>query len=326
MALGTADKGSRVNLANGRRASLVIGTRGSQLALWQAEWIQARLREIAPSVSIRLERIRTSGDKILDVPLAKIGGKGLFVKEIEEALSRGDIDLAVHSMKDVPSVLPAGLAIVCVPAREDARDALLTRDHVLFGDLPAGAKVGTSSLRRQAQLLAHRPDLNIVMLRGNVNTRLRKLQEGEYDAIVLAAAGLTRLGWAEHVTEYLPAALSLPAVGQGALGIESRVDDIFVRELLDPINDSKTSIAISTERAFLDRLEGGCQVPIAGHAVLDNHTVRFEGLVASVDGTQVIRDGIEGPVEQAAPLGTALADRILNAGGRRILDQIYGRA
>ena len=315
-----------MSLTNGRRASLVIGTRGSQLALWQAEWVQARLQEIAPSVAIRLERIRTSGDKILDVPLAKIGGKGLFVKEIEEALSGGDIDLAVHSMKDVPSVLPEGLAIVCVPAREDARDALLTRDHVAFRDLPTGARVGTSSLRRQAQLLAHRPDLNVVMLRGNVNTRLRKLQEGEFDAIVLAAAGLTRLGWAEHVTEYLPPALSLPAVGQGALGIESRADDTFVRELLDPINDHRTSVAVSAERAFLDRLEGGCQVPIAGHAVLDDHTVRFEGLVASVDGTRVIRDRIEGPVEQAASLGTALADRILDAGGRRILDQIYGRA
>ena len=314
-----------MSLANGRRASLVIGTRGSQLALWQAEWVQARLREIAPSVAIRLERIRTSGDKILDVPLAKIGGKGLFVKEIEEALSRGDIDLAVHSMKDVPSVLPEGLAIVCIPVREDARDALLTRDRVAFQDLPAGAKVGTSSLRRQAQLLAHRPDLNVVMLRGNVNTRLRKLQEGEFDAIVLAAAGLTRLGWAGHVTEYLPPALSLPAVGQGALGIESRADDAFVRELLDPINDHRTSIAVSAERAFLDRLEGGCQVPIAGHAVIEDRTVQFEGLVARVDGTQVIRDRMEGPVEQAAQLGTALADRILDAGGKEILAQIYGR-
>lgn len=315
-----------MSLTHGRRASLVIGTRGSQLALWQAEWVQTRLQEIAPSVSVRLKRIRTSGDKILDVPLAKIGGKGLFVKEIEEALSRGDIDLAVHSMKDVPSVLPEGLAIACIPAREDARDALLTRDCVAFQDLPAGAKVGTSSLRRQAQLLAHRPDLNVVMLRGNVNTRLRKLQEGEFDAIVLAAAGLTRLGWTRHVTEYLPPALSLPAVGQGALGIESRADDTFVRELLDPINDHLTSIAVSAERAFLDRLEGGCQVPIAGHAVIEDQTVQFEGLVANVDGTQVIRDRIEGPVEQAAPLGTALAERILDAGGKRILDHIYGRA
>jgi len=260
------------------------------------------------------------------VPLAKIGGKGLFVKEIEEALSRGDIDLAVHSMKDVPSALPEGLAIVCVPVREDARDALLTKAHVVFRDLPAGAKVGTSSLRRQAQLLAHRPDLVVVMLRGNVNTRLRKLQEGEFDAIVLAAAGLSRLGWAGHVTEYLPPTLSLPAVGQGALGIESRVNDTFVRELLAPINDPRTSIAVSTERAFLDRLEGGCQVPIAGHACVENHTVRFEGLVASIDGTHVIRDRIEGPVEQAAPLGTTLAERLLDAGGKHILDQIYGRA
>ncbi len=315
-----------MNLTNGRRASLVIGTRGSQLALWQAEWVQARLREIAPSVSVRLERIRTSGDKILDVPLAKIGGKGLFVKEIEEALSRRDIDLAVHSMKDVPSVLPEGLAIVCVPEREDARDALLTRDHVAFRDLPAGAKVGTSSLRRQAQLLAHRQDLNVSMLRGNVNTRLRKLQDGEYDAIVLAAAGLARLGWAEHVTEYLSPSLSLPAVGQGALGIESRADDTFVRALLEPINDAMTSVAVSAERAFLDRLEGGCQVPIAGHAVVENQSVRFEGLVASVDGARVIRDRIEGPVEQAAQLGTSLAERILEAGGKPILDQIYGRA
>ena len=185
--------------------------------------------------------------------------------------------------------------------------------------------MGTSSLRRQSQLLAHRPDLGVVMLRGNVNTRLRKLQEGAYDAIVLAAAGLTRLGWAGQVTEYLPSTLSLPAVGQGALGIESRVDDTFVRELLAPINDHGTSIAVSTERAFLDRLEGGCQVPIAGHAVVENQTVRFEGLVASVDGTRVIRDRIDGPVDQAAPLGTALAERILDSGGKHILDQIYGR-
>ncbi len=259
------------------------------------------------------------------MPLAKIGGKGLFVKEIEEALSRGDIDLAVHSMKDVPSALPEGMAIVCVPPREDARDALLSKDHLAFRDLPWGAKVGTSSLRRQSQLLAHRPDLVVAMLRGNVNTRLRKLQEGAFDAIVLAAAGLSRLGWADHVSEYLPSTLSLPAVGQGALGIESRADDAFVRELLAPLDDSRTSIAVSTERAFLDRLEGGCQVPIAGHAVVENRTVKFEGLVASLDGTRVVRDRIEGPVERAAALGTTLADRLLEAGGAQILDRIYGR-
>ncbi|MDD9819419.1 MAG: hydroxymethylbilane synthase [Nitrospira sp.] len=310
---------------NGRRSSLVIGTRGSQLALWQAEWVRARLQAVAPSVSIRLQTIQTSGDKILDAPLASIGGKGLFVKEIEEALFRGTIDLAVHSMKDVPSVLPEGLAIVCVVAREDARDVLVTRDHLVFHDLPAGATVGTSSLRRQAQLLARRPDLSIVMLRGNVNTRVRKLREGAYTAIVLAAAGLIRLGETHCVTEYLPLEVSLPAIGQGALGMESRADDAFVRELLVPLHDRPTAIAVSAERAFLKRLEGGCQVPIAGHAVVENQTVNLEGLVASLDGRCVIRDQIEGPVEEAHALGTSLANRVLNAGGKQILDVVYGR-
>ncbi len=310
---------------NGRRSSLVIGTRGSQLALWQAEWVRARLQAVAPSMSIRLQTIQTSGDKILDAPLASIGGKGLFVKEIEEALFRGTIDLAVHSMKDVPSVLPEGLAIVCVVAREDARDVLVTRDHLVFQDLPAGATVGTSSLRRQAQLLARRPDLSIVMLRGNVNTRVRKLREGACTAIVLAAAGLIRLGKTHCVTEYLPLTVSLPAIGQGALGMESRADDAFVRELLAPLHDRPTAIAVSAERAFLKRLEGGCQVPIAGHAVVENQTVNLEGLVASLDGRCVIRDQIEGPVEESHALGTSLANRLLNAGGKRILDVVYGR-
>ena len=310
---------------HGRRSSLVIGTRGSQLALWQAEWVKARLLDIAPSMAIRLQKIQTSGDKILDAPLAKLGGKGLFVKEIEEALLRGDIDFAVHSMKDVPSVLPEGLTIVCVLAREDARDALVARDQLVFRDLPAGATVGTSSLRRQAQLLAHRSDLSIVMLRGNVNTRLRKLQEGAFTAIVLAAAGLIRLGWAHCVTEYLPVTVSLPAIGQGALGIESRTDDAFVRELLAPLHHLPTAIEVSAERAFLERLEGGCQVPIAGHAVIENQTVRLEGLVASLDGTRVIRDQMEGPAEEAALLGTSLANRVLGAGGKQILDAVYGR-
>ncbi len=311
--------------ANGRRSSLVIGTRGSQLALWQAEWVKARLQEVAPSMSFRLRKIQTSGDKILDAPLANIGGKGLFVKEIEEALLRGDIDLAVHSMKDVPSALPEGLAIVCIFAREDARDALVARDHLVFRDLPARATVGTSSLRRQAQLLAHRSDLSIVMLRGNVNTRVRKLQEGAFTAIVLAAAGLIRLGWAHYVTEYLPLTVSLPAIGQGALGIESRVDDAFVRELLAPLHDRPTAIAVSAERAFLERLEGGCQVPIAGHAVIENQMVKLEGLVASLDGTCVIRDQMKGPADEAVLLGTSLANRVLGAGGKQILDAVYGR-
>ncbi len=310
---------------HGRRSSLVVGTRGSQLALWQAEWVQARLRALAPSMAIRLQKIQTSGDNILDAPLAKIGGKGLFVKEIEEALFKGDIDLAVHSMKDVPSVLPEGLTITCVPVREDARDALVTRDQLMFRDMPAGATVGTSSLRRQAQLLAHRSDLSIVMLRGNVNTRVRKLQEGAVTAIVLAAAGLIRLGWAHCVTEYLPVTVSLPAIGQGALGIESRADDAFVRELLAPLQDRSTAIAVSAERAFLERLEGGCQAPIAGHAVVENQTVTLEGLVASLDGTRVIRDRVAGPVDEAVVLGTSLANQVLGAGGKQILDEVYGR-
>ena len=310
----------------GSRTSLVIGTRGSQLAIWQAEWVQARLQEVAPNLSIRLERIQTSGDKILDVPLAKIGGKALFVKEIEEALLRKDIDLAVHSMKDVPSVLPEGLAIHCVPQREDPRDALLSRDGQTFQNLPASAKVGTSSLRRQAQFLAQRPDLSIQMLRGNLNTRVRKLHEGQFDAIVLAASGLKRLGWAEQITEYLSTDISLPAVGQGALGIEGRGDDTFIQNLLAPLNDPMSRSTVAAERAFLARLEGGCQVPIAGHATLDGSNLTFQGLVASVDGQHVIRDMVSGSVDEAEALGVALAERILDAGGDTILNDIYGRA
>ena len=289
---------------NGARSSLVIGTRGSQLAMWQAEWVQARLQEIAPHLSIRLERIQTSGDKILDVPLAKIGGKALFVKEIEEALMRKDIDLAVHSMKDVPSVLPEGLAIHCVPKREDPRDALLSR---------------------QSQFLAQRPDFSIHMLRGNLDTRVRKLQEGQFDAIVLAASGLKRLGWIAQITECLSPDISLPAVGQGALGIEGRADDVFIQNLLTPLNDFASRIAVSAERAFLARLEGGCQVPIGGHASIDGQQVTFHGLVASVDGTQIIREDICGAVGEADSLAVTVAERILEAGGDKILHDIYER-
>jgi len=315
-----------VSSENGSRTSLVIGTRGSQLALWQAEWVQARLQAVAPHLSIRLERIQTSGDKILDVPLAKIGGKALFVKEIEEALLRKEIDLAVHSMKDVPSVLPDGLAIHCVPRREDPQDALLSRDGRSFHELPSSAKIGTSSLRRQAQFLAQRPDLSIHLLRGNLDTRVRKLREGQFDAIVLAAAGLKRLGWTDQITECLAMDVSLPAVGQGALGIEGRVDDTFVRDLLAPLNDSISRSTVAAERAFLARLEGGCQVPIAGHATVEGTTLTLQGLVATVDGQHVIRDMVSGSVGEAEALGKALAERILDAGGDKILGDIYGRA
>lgn len=310
------------------RSSLVIGTRGSRLAVWQAEWIQARLHDIAPALTVTLQRIKTSGDKILDVPLAKIGGKGLFVKEIEEALLQGEIDLAVHSMKDVPTVLPDALEILCVPAREDARDALISRGGragLTLDRLPVGARIGTSSLRRQSQLLHHRPDLHIDMLRGNVETRLRKLKHGDYDAIVLAAAGLRRMGWDEEVTEYLSLKVSLPAVGQGALAIEGRRDDEFVRTLLSELDDATAHTAVGAERALLDRLQGGCQVPIAAHATLERDRLSLDGLVASPDGTTLIRDGLEGAGSDARALGIRLAERLLAAGGEVILRDLYGR-
>lgn len=308
------------------RSSLVIGTRGSRLAIWQAEWTQARLHEIAPKLTVTLQRIKTSGDKIIDVPLAKIGGKGLFVKEIEEALLREDIDLAVHSMKDVPTVLPDPLEILCVPPREDVRDALVSRDGLTLDQLPTGARIGTSSLRRQSQLLHYRPDLYIEMLRGNVETRLRKLKEGDYDAIVLAAAGLRRMGWDAEVTEYLCLDVSLPAIGQGALAIEGRRDDQFVRALLSKLNDPTTHAAVTAERALLDRLQGGCQVPIAAHAAIEQNRLSLTGLVSSTDGKTLIRDAIAGRVSDARALGVRLAEQLLTAGGDVILREIYGQA
>ena len=308
------------------RSSLVIGTRGSSLAIWQAEWIQARLHEIAPELTVTLKRIKTSGDKILDVPLAKIGGKGLFVKEIEEALLRGDIDLAVHSMKDVPTVLPDPLEILCVPAREDARDAFISREGLTLDQLPTGAGIGTSSLRRQSQLLHYRPDLHIQMLRGNVETRLRKLKHGDYDGIVLAAAGLRRMVWDREVTEYLSLDVSLPAIGQGALAIEGRRDDHFLRALLSKLDDPTTHTAVTAERALLDRLQGGCQVPIAAHATIEQNRLSLTGLVSSTDGKTLIRDAVAGAVSDAQALGIRLAEQLLAAGGDVILRHIYGRA
>jgi len=309
-----------------RRSSLVIGTRGSRLALWQAEWVKSRLEEIAPDVSVRLERIQTSGDKILDVPLAKIGGKGLFVKEIEEALLKGEIDLAVHSMKDVPSVLPDQLEIVCVPEREDPRDAWVCRAGASFQDLRRGATIGTSSLRRQSQLLHHRPDLEIQMLRGNLDTRLKKLQQGQYDAIVLAAAGLRRLGWSQEISEYLSPDFCLPAIGQGALGLEGRADDTFLKDLVVQLEDGPSRARVDAERAFLTRLEGVCQVPIGGYAVINDRQLLLDGLIASVDGKQYIRETICGDLGDAEQLGVELAERLLASGGKPILQEIYGMA
>ena len=310
----------------GIRSTLIVGTRGSQLALWQAEGVQRQLKAIAPGISVILKRIQTSGDKIQDVPLAKIGGKGLFVKEIEEALLRGEIDLAVHSMKDVPSVLPEGLEIVCVPEREDPRDALIAREGQSLEKLPVGGRVGTSSLRRQAQVLHVRPDLEIAVLRGNVDTRLRKVRENHFDAIILAASGLKRLGWEQEVTEYLSLDVSLPAIGQGSLGLEGRKDDAFVRDLVAQFEHRPTRIAVTAERALLTRLEGGCQVPIAGYATLQGDTLTLDGLVASLDGKRYIRRVLSGSADEAVSLGTRVAEQLLDGGAQPILQEIYGTA
>lgn len=302
-----------------------IGTRGSALALWQAGWVKARLEAHHP-IAVTLVRIKTSGDKLTDVPLAKLGGKGLFVKEIEEALLRGTIDLAVHSTKDLPAILPAGLHLGTVTEREDPRDALASRGRRKLAELPAGARIGTSSLRRAAQLLRHRPNLTIEPLRGNLDTRLRKLDMSGLDAIVVAAAGVKRLGLEDHLAEYLPFSVSLPAIGQGALAIECRVEDHETNRLIACLHHPETGTCITAERAFLHRLQGSCQVPMAGHASFVNGHLRMEGLVLSLDGTQAVRDVVTGPPESAAALGGALAERLLAQGADQLLKELYGQA
>jgi len=277
-------------------------------------------------MAVTLIRIKTTGDKILDVPLAKVGGKGLFVKEIEEAMLANEIDIAVHSMKDVPTFFPDGLHLGAITEREDARDALLSRRHVKFSDLPIGAKIGTSSLRRQAQLMHLRPDFDIQQLRGNVDTRLRKLKEGRYDAIILAAAGVKRLGLAGNVSEYLPTDISVPAIGQGALGIECRVDDRELNDLIAFFNHAESRTCVTGERSLLRRLEGGCQVPIACHGIMQNGKLKLVGLVGSVDGSRIIRDFVEGEPGQAERLGVELAEKLLAQGADVILRDVYGNS
>lgn len=306
------------------RDSLVIATRGSLLALWQAEHIKSRLSALLPGCRITLNVIKTQGDIILDVPLSKVGGKGLFVKEIEEALLDNRADLAVHSIKDVPMQLPEGLTLACVPEREICTDCFLSTKYATVEDLPAQARVGTSSLRRQAQLLEMRPDLQILSLRGNVDTRLRKLHDNEYDAILLASAGLKRLGLTAPHAQSLDAERFLPAVGQGALGIECRENDPELRALLAQLEDSATRVCVEAERGFLAGLEGGCQVPIAGHAIMsDAHTVSLKGLVAEVDGSRVLRAHSHGSADNARTLGLQLAAHMLNEGARDILAKLY---
>jgi len=304
--------------------ALLLGTRGSQLALWQARHIAGRLEAAWPGLTVQPEIIKTTGDKIQDVPLAKLGGKALFVKEIEEALLDGRLDLAVHSMKDVPTELPAGLQILAISQREDPLDVLIARTGIGFRDLPRGARVGTSSLRRQAQLLHHRPDLEIIGLRGNLDTRLRKLATEGLDAIVLAAAGVKRLGLFDRVTEVLPPELSLPAIGQGALGIEVReasveTRDRRIRPIVAVLDHADTHTAVEAERAFLRRLGGGCQVPFAAHAGVTGDRIHLQGLVATPDGRQLIRGERQGPRAAATAVGTALAEDLLARGADRII-------
>jgi hydroxymethylbilane synthase len=306
------------------RKEIRIGTRGSALALWQAEWVKSELEKKHAGMSVTLTKIKTTGDKILDVPLAKVGGKGLFVKEIEEAMLANEIDIAVHSMKDVPTFFPDGLHLACITKREDPRDALFSRSKVVFKDLPRGANIGTSSLRRQAQLMHIRPDFVIHQLRGNVDTRLRKLREGQYDAIILAAAGVKRLGLAENITELIDPEISLPAIGQGALGIECRIDDRELNEMISFFNHSETRVAVMGERALLRRLEGGCQVPIACYGRLKNSNLHLTGLVGSVDGKRIIKDTVEGAPEKAEKLGVTLAEKLLKQGADVILREVYG--
>ncbi|WP_025322111.1 hydroxymethylbilane synthase [Deferrisoma camini] len=303
--------------------TLRIATRKSQLALWQANWVKSELERLHPGLEVELVKVVTKGDKILDVPLAKVGGKGLFVKEIEDALLDGRADIAVHSMKDVPTELPEGLHLPVICEREDPRDAWFSRDGAGLGDLPAGSRVGTSSLRRQAQLRAVRPDLEFENLRGNVDTRLRKLAEGGYDAIVLAAAGVKRLGFADRITELLGPDVTLPAIGQGAVGIECRVDDPETNARIAPLRHQPTWTTVTAERAFLARLEGGCQVPIAAFGELRDGTLRLRGLVGSLDGSTLIRAERTGPAEAAADLGRGLAEELLDRGAREILDEVY---
>jgi hydroxymethylbilane synthase len=305
--------------------TLRIGTRGSQLALWQANWVKEQLLRRYPDLDVQIVTIKTTGDKILDVPLAKVGGKGLFVKEIETALIENAIDLAVHSMKDVPTDLPEGLEVVAVSEREDPRDAVIGNAGIPILDLPENAKIGTSSLRRQAQLLAARPDFAMEPLRGNVNTRLRKLREGIYDAIILAMAGVKRLGLESEVTEVLDTAVMLPAIGQGALGIESRLDDNETLQRISFLDHGATHSCVAAERSFLRRLEGGCQVPIAAYGIREEKEIHLTGLVASIDGKRTIKTSVRGPEQEAVNLGRNLAENVLEAGGRQILEEVYRR-
>lgn len=304
------------------KQEILIGTRGSKLALWQANWVKSELIKSFPGLSANIVVIKTKGDKILDVPLAKVGGKGLFVKEIEEALIGNRIDMAVHSMKDMPAELLDGLSIGAIPERENPGDVLISKNNFLLSQLPEKARVGTSSLRRMAQLKHIRPDLVILPLRGNLDTRIRKLDAGELDAIIVAAAGVKRLGLENLITEHLDENIMLPAVGQGALCIEIRKDDYNVIKFIGFLDHSVTRAVVMGERAFLKRLEGGCQIPIAGHGKAENNIFTISGLVADLEGKTILKETRSGPLISSESIGTAAADKLLLLGAKEILDSL----
>jgi hydroxymethylbilane synthase len=302
-----------------------IGTRGSPLALAQTRGVEAQLRARHPDLATELVIIKTSGDRLKDVPLAQVGGKGLFIKEIEEALLAGGVDLAVHSLKDMPAEMPPGCILGAAPPREDCRDAFISHRYASLTEIPSGGRVGTGSLRRKVQILHRRPDLEVVHLRGNVDTRLRKLESERLDAIILAAAGLKRLGLGHIPQGYLSTEEMLPAVGQGALGLEVREDDQEMLHLLEPLNHYPTQVAVTGERAFLARLEGGCLIPVAAWGRLENGSLTLEALISDLEGRRLLQDRLVGPPEEAGALGRRLAEMLLERGGGEILREIYGR-
>ncbi len=299
---------------------IIIGTRGSQLALWQANHIKSEIESLFPGLEVELNIIKTTGDRITDRPLAMVGGKGLFVKEIESALLNGDIDLAVHSMKDMPGELPEGLIIGAIPKRENPFDVLISKDNKKLADYEPGAKVGTSSLRRASQIKHVQPDVQIESIRGNLDTRIKKLQSGEYDAIVLAAAGLRRLGQEDVISEYLDETIMIPAVGQGALCIETRKDDADIAQIMEKLDHADTNVCVTGERAFLKQIEGSCHIPVACFAKIVDSGVELTAVVASEDGKDVIKETMTSPLNDVRKTGQALADQVLEKGGKKILE------
>ncbi|MFY4774700.1 hydroxymethylbilane synthase [Metabacillus sp. RGM 3146] len=300
---------------------IIVGSRRSKLAITQTNWVIKQLKKSGAPFEFEVKEIVTKGDKILDITLSKVGGKGLFVKEIEQALLNGEIDMAVHSMKDMPSQLPEGLIIGCTPVREDHRDVLISKDHLRLDELPEGAVIGTSSLRRSSQLLAYRPDLEIKWIRGNIDTRIEKLKNEEYDAIILAAAGLARMGWSrEIVTEFLDTEICLPAVGQGALAIECRQNDEELLDALKMINHDETKLAVDAERTFLNQMNGSCQVPIAGYAAVNGRTVTLSALIASPDGKVIYKDTQQG--ENPLQLGKTISEGLEKKGAKALIEQV----